>query len=180
MIVEERVILVDEQDNMIGTEEKIKTHRLGLLHRAFSIFVYRRMGDTVEFLLQQRHQKKYHCGGLWTNACCSHPRLGETILDAATRRLKEEMSLEMPLTHIGQFLYRARFDNGLTEHELDHVFIGEYDRNYSIVMDEREVEGFRWISEEQLEQELAFRSEQFTPWFLPAFNLVREVLCIKC
>src|SRR5262245_48260979 len=109
--IQESVILVDEQDQILGTEEKIRAHELGLLHRAFSVFVYRKTKNDVELLLQQRHFEKYHCGGLWTNTCCSHPRLSETIVEAAERRLKEEMSLTLPLTPIGNFIYRAAFSN---------------------------------------------------------------------
>src|SRR5688500_14875256 len=114
--MEEHVILVDKQDTMLGVEEKIKAHQLALLHRAFSVFVYRKQAGSIEFLLQQRHKNKYHSGGLWTNTCCSHPRVGESIVFAGERRLKEEMSVQVPLIPVGSFQYFTKFENGLTEH----------------------------------------------------------------
>src|SRR4249919_2599143 len=116
--IDQEVILVNEQNEAIGTMEKMEAHRKALLHRAFSVFIFNSKG---EMLLQQRALNKYHSGGLWTNACCSHPRPGELIEDAATRRLKEELGFETPLKKIFQFTYQASFDNGLTEHEFDHV-----------------------------------------------------------
>jgi len=181
----EHVVLVDEQDQVLGTEEKMKAHELALLHRAFSVFVYRKTKDKIsgeeliEFLLQQRHVEKYHCGGLWTNTCCSHPRLNETVREGAERRLKEEMSLVLSLTAVGAFQYKASFENGLTEHEFDHVFIGEYDGVQVIILDPQEVQDYRWISVNELIQELSLHSEQYTPWFKPAFHLVLEGLCLN-
>ena len=109
MILEDHVVLVDENDQVLGIEEKIKAHELALLHRAFSVFIYRKQKDSIEFLLQQRHQNKYHCGGLWTNACCSHPRLNEDVLLAGQRRLNEEMSINIPLNFVDTFIYKAKF-----------------------------------------------------------------------
>ena len=119
----EEVILVNEQDEQTGTIEKMEAHRKALLHRAFSVFIFNGKG---EMLLQQRAMGKYHSPGLWTNACCSHPRPGEEVETAAFRRLKEEMGIETSLKKIFDFIYRTEFDNGLTEYEFDHVYIGTY------------------------------------------------------
>lgn len=175
----ENVVLVDAEDKVIGVEEKLKAHQLGLLHRAFSVFIYRKNledPNTFEFLLQQRHVNKYHCGGLWTNTCCSHPRLNEDIILAGQRRLKEEMAIELALKHVGSFQYKASFDNGLTEHELDHVLLGEYDGVQTIVLDPREAQDFCWVSISRLQKELNLHKEHYTPWFKPAFDLVLEDL----
>lgn len=174
----EKVVLVDENDIVLGTEDKIKAHELALLHRAFSVFIYRRKEGAIEILLQQRHKNKYHCGGLWTNTCCSHPRLGEDVLDAANRRLKEEMAMELPLRKIGSFCYKAVFPNGLTEHEFDHVFIGEYKTNEikSIEFNKNEVQACRWIKVEELMEELSQFPLKYTPWLKPALAFVLEDL----
>lgn len=155
------VILVDEQDRAIGQMEKMQAHRLGVLHRAFSVFILNSRG---EILLQQRALSKYHSGGLWTNTCCSHPFPGEEIKNAAVRRLKEEMGLEnINLTHSGSFIYRAELDKGLIEHEFDHVFYGYCDTDP--VLNREEVEAFRWISPKELRKELEENPEHFTIWF---------------
>ncbi len=159
----EYVILVDEQDNAIGTEEKLKAHEEGLLHRAFSVFLFRKKGP-VELLLQQREKNKYHCGGLWANSCCSHPRQNESITEAASRRLQEELGIGAQLEPVGSFQYKAVFANGLTEHERDHVVVGVFDSE-SIPFNTAEVEAVRWISLAHLEDELNRNPEQFTPWF---------------
>jgi len=155
------VILVDEQDKAIGEMEKMEAHRLGILHRAFSVFVINSKG---EILLQQRALSKYHSGGLWTNTCCSHPFPGEGIKEAAVRRLKEEMGLEnISLMHSGSFIYRAELDHGLIEHEFDHVFLGYCDKDPEL--NREEVEAFRWITPDTLKKELVDQPEQFTVWF---------------
>jgi isopentenyl-diphosphate delta-isomerase len=177
MKVVEQVILVDENDIMIGTAEKMKAHESALLHRAFSVFIYRRVKDGIEILLQKRHIDKYHCGGLWTNTCCSHPRVGEEIVAAGERRLFEEMSLVLPLKSIGKFLYKASFSNGLTEYEYDHVLLGEYDGVQPIVIDPTEAEAYRWATILTLKKELNELPEQFTPWLGLAFQFVLENLC---
>ena len=177
---EEWVILVNQDDQMTGVEEKIRAHENGLLHRAFSVFIYRIVPDTIEILLQQRQDTKYHCGGLWTNTCCSHPRPGEEVLNAARRRLKEEMALDLLLRKVGTFCYSATFSNGLTEHELDHVFVGEYQKTQPIIIDPLEAKAYRWVSLEGLQQELNENSALFTPWFKPALQLVMEDLCLNC
>lgn len=173
----ENVVLVDNHDNVIGYEEKLKAHQLGLLHRAFSVFVYRKNEKTIELLLQQRHIDKYHCGGLWTNTCCSHPTVDENIISAGERRLQEEMSMKVPLQHVASFQYRAEFDNGLIEHELDHVLLGEYRDNSIIQNDPKEVQDYRWLSLEKIDDMLRKAPEMFTPWFYPALNIVKEALC---
>src|ERR1700733_15003891 len=121
----EEVILVDETDTPLGKMEKMEAHRKALLHRAFSVFIFNSKG---EMLLQRRAPGKYHSGGLWTNACCSHPRPGEETSQAAKRRLFEELGFTTPLEKIFDFTYKSEFDNGLTEHEYDHVYVGQYDQ----------------------------------------------------
>jgi isopentenyl-diphosphate Delta-isomerase len=154
------VILVDENDTQIGTVEKMQAHRMGLLHRAFSVFVFNSDG---EFLLQQRAYNKYHNGGLWTNTCCSHPFPGEEILDAAQRRLMEEMGFETPLTPLFSFIYRTSFCNGLTEHEFDHVLTGIYDG--PVFTNKEEVNDFQFIGYRNLEIMLKTEPQNFTEWF---------------
>src|SRR5215475_1033999 len=124
MTTKEEVILVDEDDFQVGTMEKMEAHRKALLHRAFSVFIFNTKG---EMLLQQRALNKYHSAGLWTNACCSHPAPGESTLDAAEKRLLEEMGFITPLQEIFEFTYKTEFDNGLTEYEFDHVVVGTWD-----------------------------------------------------
>ena len=137
--MQEEVILVNERDEPTGTMEKMEAHRNAILHRAFSIFIFNAKG---EMLLQQRAKNKYHSPGLWTNACCSHPRPGEEIKEAATRRLKEELGFVAELTKIFEFTYRHEFDNGLTEYEFDHVFTGTY--NHFIFPAKDEVADYCW------------------------------------
>ena len=163
----EFVVLVDEQDNPIGKMEKQQAHIEGLLHRAFSIFIF---NSEKKLLLQKRASSKYHCGGLWTNSCCSHPRENENIQDAANRRLAEEMGMQCSLKPIFTFMYRAEFDNGLIEHELDHVFFGESDQNPKI--NPEEVETYRYIAMEDLQQEVKEFPKNFTPWFIIALDRV--------
>jgi isopentenyl-diphosphate delta-isomerase len=159
-MIQEMVILVDEQDKEIGLMEKQEAHIKGLLHRAFSVMVFNGKG---EMLLQQRALSKYHSGGLWTNTCCSHPRQGETTEEAAHRRLQEEMGFDCELQLHQTFIYNAPFDNGLTEHELDHVFVGSYHQNP--VINPEEVNDFHWISLPELNQQLRDEPEKFTVWF---------------
>lgn len=173
----EQVILVDECDRVIGTEEKLIAHQKALLHRAFSVFIFRRRENSIELLLQQRHRDKYHCGGLWTNTCCSHPRIDESVEQAALRRLKEEMSIQTPLKRVGAFHYIAKFENGLTENEFDHVLVGEYDGIEPIVVNPSEVQDYCWVSFSKLLINLEEDPKQYTPWLKPALNLVLEALC---
>jgi len=163
----EKVILVDNKDKKIGTEEKIKAHKKGKLHRAFSIFVFNFKG---KLLLQKRASEKYHCGGLWTNTCCSHPRPEETIEDAAHRRLKEEMGFDCELMELFDFQYKFKFDNGLTENEIDHVFIGFYDKKP--IINKEEADDYRWIDMELLGEWIKRSPSEFTPWFLIAIKKI--------
>ena len=163
------VILVNENDEVTGTAEKMEAHRKGLLHRAFSIFVFNNKG---EMLMQQRALEKYHSGGLWTNACCSHPRPGEKTDEAARRRLKEELGFETPLTKIFQFTYHASFDNGLAEHEVDHVFFGRY--TGEINFNTNEVQEVCFRSLEEIESSLQTHPWKFTAWFHIAFPKLND------
>jgi isopentenyl-diphosphate delta-isomerase type 1 len=172
MTATEQVILVDEQDKEIGTAEKLQAHLAGLRHRAFSIFIFRER-PKFELLLQQRADNKYHSPGLWTNTCCSHPRPGEDILAAANRRLQEEMGLSVPLQSLGWFHYIAHFDNGLTENEVDHVFIGTTDIQ-QIALNPQEAQAYRWVDLADLTQEMDQHPERFTPWLKLALDLVKR------
>lgn len=174
-VPDELVILVDEQDKAIGTAEKLKAHQNNWLHRAFSVFIVRRHPD-FEVLLQQRAAHKYHSPELWTNTCCSHPRPEETVLAAANRRLQEEMGLSADLTDIGWFKYHALFQNGLHEHEIDHVLIGEWQDDYTIQPDPEEVQAYQWMSIATLEAALTQSPERFTPWLKQALEMVKSHL----
>ena len=165
----EQVILVDEHDAVLGTMEKMEAHRKAVLHRAFSVFVFNHSG---EMLLQQRAVDKYLSGGLWTNSCCSHPRPGEDTLAAATRRLEEEMGFTTPLEKVFDFVYRASFDNGLTEHEFDHVFVGYYDDAF--VPDAAEVGNHAYLSMHDIAKALQTEPDRFTAWFRIAFPKIYE------
>jgi isopentenyl-diphosphate delta-isomerase len=163
--MEDRVVLVDENDAEVGTLEKQRAHTEGRLHRALSVFVVNSRG---EMLLQRRAPAKYHSGGLWTNACCSHPRPGEPVHQAARRRLREEMGIDCALESAFEFTYRAPVGAGLVEHEYDHVFLARYDGDPRPAADE--VDGWRWAPVAELEDELARAPERFTPWFRLVFS----------
>ncbi|MFZ6024849.1 MAG: isopentenyl-diphosphate Delta-isomerase [Bacteroidota bacterium] len=165
----EQVILVNEQDEVLGVIEKMKAHEKGLLHRAFSVFVFNKK---QELLLQKRAIAKYHSGGLWTNTCCSHPRLGEPTEAAAIRRLQEEMGFTTDLIKAFSFTYNASFENGLTEHEFDHVFIGSYEGD--IIINKEEVESYAYRSLEEVASLLEQEPHTFTAWFHIAFPKVRD------
>jgi len=154
------VVLVDSQDNEVGIMEKLEAHEKGLLHRAFSIFLFNSKG---EMLLQQRALSKYHSPGLWTNACCSHPAPNETTLEAGKRRLQEELGLSTVLVEAFKFEYRATFDNSLTEHELDHVLVGYTDDFPQLNLDE--AQDYRWVRWADLLSEMVLYPEKFTVWF---------------
>jgi isopentenyl-diphosphate Delta-isomerase len=162
--MKKNVILVNENDGVTGSMEKLEAHKKGLLHRAFSIFVFNRNG---EMLMQRRAINKYHSGGLWTNACCSHPQPDEETSEAAKRRLKEEMGFEIPVTKIFDFVYRTEFDNGLTEYEFDHVFVGEY--GGKVDYDKEEVMDTCYKSMQEVSDSLKSHPEQYTTWFHLAF-----------
>lgn len=171
----EQVILVDLQDQAVGVAEKLTAHQKNLLHRAFSIFIYRDSPNRneIELLLQQRALDKYHSPGLWTNTCCSHPRLGETILAAGKRRLMEEFGFTINLKQLGWFHYNAHFDNGLSENEIDHVLIGKMSASERISPNAQEIHAFRWISIPALEAEILTKPTQFTPWLGNVINIVK-------
>ncbi|CAL2065601.1 isopentenyl-diphosphate Delta-isomerase [Tenacibaculum sp. 190524A05c] len=161
----ENVILVDEQDNEVGFMEKIEAHEKAVLHRAFSVFVF---NDNNELMLQQRAKSKYHSPLLWTNTCCSHQRKGESNISAGKRRLQEEMGFVCELEEVFSFIYKAPFDNGLTEHELDHVMIGRY--NDEPVINPDEVESFKWMSLEAVKNDIEENPEEYTAWFKIIFD----------
>lgn len=156
----EEVILVNEEDQPIGQMEKMEAHQKGLLHRAFSVLIF---NSSEQVLLQKRASSKYHSGGLWTNTCCSHPRPGETVLNAANRRLMEEMGMTADLTERFHFIYKTDLDNDLVEHELDHVLVGQSDDLPKLNSDE--AEDFKYIDLETLNKELKSSPENYTVWF---------------
>lgn len=164
-----QVILVDEKDMPSGVSEKLTAHTEGLLHRAFSVFIFNHRG---EMLLQQRATQKYHSGGLWTNAVCSHPAPGEETNNAVTRRLNEELGFSAPVKKIFDFIYRAELDNGLTEYEFDHVFAGEYDGPVNFNTDEVMNIEFKHVS--TIKDLIDRHPGMFTAWFLIAFPKVKE------
>lgn len=167
----ERVILVDENDESLGTAEKLAVHEEGRLHRAFSVFV---VDDQGHLLLQRRAWGKYHSGGLWTNTCCSHPRPGESVQAAARRRLQEEMGFECEVEPAGTLLYRADVGGGLIEHEYDHLLVGRW--TGAPVPEPHEVAGWRWVEPDALAAEVAATPDRFTTWFrlaLPHVELAR-------
>jgi isopentenyl-diphosphate Delta-isomerase len=165
----DKVVLVDEQDNEVGTMEKMEAHEKALLHRAFSVFIFNSKG---QMLLQQRALSKYHSGGLWTNACCSHPYPNEAVELAATRRLQEEMGFVTPLNKAFTFTYKAAFDNGLTEHEYDHVFIGRYEDD--IIPNEQEVANYCYKSVDEIVEELQSHAVKYTSWFKIALPQLQQ------
>lgn len=167
----EYVILVDENDQELGLMEKIEAHEKGLLHRAFSIFLF---NDKNELLLQKRAHSKYHSGGLWTNTCCSHPRSEESILDASHRRLMEEMGIKSEMKEAFSFIYRAEFDNGLSEHELDHVVIGTF--SGEPIVNSKEVADWKYMPMNELEADMKSRPEKYTAWFRIVFDEVHKRL----
>ena len=162
---EEKVILVDRNDNPIGLMDKLEAHEKALLHRAFSVFI---LNDNNELMLQQRAQHKYHSPLLWTNTCCSHQRENETNIEAGTRRLREEMGFETELKEMFHFIYKAPFDNGLTEHELDHVMIGCY--NEEPIINTDEVESWKWMSIEDVKNDMIENPDVYTIWFKIIFE----------
>jgi isopentenyl-diphosphate delta-isomerase len=167
----EQLILVNELDEMVGTMEKMEAHQKAMLHRAFSIFIFNSKG---EMLLQQRAEEKYHCGGLWTNSCCSHPRPEEETAAAAKRRLQEELGFTTPLKKVFDFVYKAPFSNGLTEYEFDHVFFGEYEGD--LKPDPKEVAAVRYLSVSTIRSMMEEEPTQFTPWFHIAFPKMMDWL----
>jgi isopentenyl-diphosphate delta-isomerase len=172
------VVLVDEADREIGVADKLQAHQLGWLHRAFSVFLFQQQHGHWHCLLQQRHDDKYHCGGLWSNTCCSHPFPGEDILDAGKRRLQEELGLDANLRHGGTFIYRAECPNQLIEFEVDHVLVGYVPSDQHVVLNLAEVAATRLMRLDVLEQALTSQAQYYTPWFKPALQLARQALSV--
>ena len=164
-MVEKKVVLVDKSGNQIGLMPKLEAHQKGILHRAFSIFLF---NSKNQILLQKRSLIKYHSAGLWTNTCCSHPRDGEDIIDAGKRRLYEEMGIKTELKKEFEFTYNAVLENGLTEHEFDHVLIGNF--NGTPILNKDEVEDWKWMSLEEIEKDINENKEDYTVWFVIAFD----------
>ncbi|WP_055445176.1 isopentenyl-diphosphate Delta-isomerase [Lacinutrix himadriensis] len=164
-MIEEQVILVNEQNEQIGLMPKLEAHEKAVLHRAFSVFVF---NDANELMLQQRALGKYHSPALWTNTCCSHQRDGETNIAAGKRRLHEEMGFVTELEESISFIYKAPFDNGLTEHEYDHILIGKYNQTPSINADE--VADWKWMPLEAVKEDIANHPEVYTAWFKIIFD----------
>ena len=162
---EEEVILVNENDQQVGTMPKLEAHQKAALHRAFSIFI---LNDKNEVMLQQRAAHKYHSPLLWTNTCCSHQRVGETNIQAGTRRLQEEMGFVAELKELFHFIYKAPFDNGLTEHELDHVMIGY--SNQEPVINQDEVASWKWMSTADIKADISNSPDLYTEWFKIIFH----------
>ena len=166
---EEQVILVNENDEQIGLMPKMEAHEKAVLHRAFSVFIF---NSNNELMLQQRAAHKYHSPLLWTNTCCSHQRDGETNIEAGTRRLQEEMGFTTSLKETTSFIYKAPFDNGLTEHELDHILIGYYEQ--APVINPDEVEDWKWMPLENVRTDIAAQPELYTVWFKIIFEKFYE------
>ncbi len=168
-MVDQKVILVNEQDEPIGAMDKLEAHRLGLLHRAFSVFIFNEEG---QMLLQKRAATKYHGAGLWSNACCSHPYVNEPTEKAALRRLQEELGFETGLKKIFHFTYKVSVENGLTENEFDHVFVGRY--SDEIKPNSEEVSDFAYLSLEEIKEKIQRDETKFTTWFRIAFPRIES------
>jgi isopentenyl-diphosphate delta-isomerase len=162
---EEKVILVNEKDEQIGLMPKLEAHEKAILHRAFSVFIF---NDKNELMLQQRALSKYHSPGLWTNTCCSHQRDGESNIEAGKRRLQEEMGFVADLKETTSFIYKAPFDNGLTEHEFDHILVGYY--NEEPYMNSEEVASWKWKKLEDVKVDISLHPEVYTAWFKIIFD----------
>jgi isopentenyl-diphosphate delta-isomerase len=168
---QEQVIIINENDMQISTAEKIVAHKKGLLHRAFSVFIFRNHHHCNELLLQQRANNKYHCPGLWSNTCCSHPHPGENILISAQQRLNLEMSIQSPLYEVATLHYKAEVGNNLIEHEIDHILIGKY-QNDLIQLNSQEVAAYQWFPIQKLRQDIHDDYAIYTPWLQPALDLI--------
>lgn len=164
-MTEENVILVNEKDEQIGLMPKMEAHQKALLHRAFSVFIF---NENDELMLQQRALSKYHSPGLWTNTCCSHQREGETNIEAGKRRLEEEMGFSTELKDTVSFIYKAPFDNGLTEHEFDHILVGKY--NDDPVLNPEEAADFKWLSLDEVKRDMEVNPHLYTAWFKIIFD----------
>lgn len=173
------VMLVDENDNFLEEMEKLKAHKKGLLHRAFSIFLYRRTHKGVELLLQQRAPHKYHCAEQWSNTCCSHPQKHITMQKALESRLNFEMGItSQTLKFAGHFIYKEPCKGGLTEHEFDHVYVGEYVQN-TFKPNPDEVSDVKWVEVNKLEEDIHNNPKNYTPWLLPVLKITRDYIETK-
>ena len=174
----ENVILVNENGEIIGSQEKMQAHRDGHLHLAFSVLLYRDGEKGIEFLLQQRDSHKYHSGGCWTNTCCSHPREGEHMIAAGVRRLQEEMGITEPvyLQDVASFVYRAELDNDFIEYELDHVLVAKVDHQLVVEPNPNEVMAFCWWSQSELMLAMMQNPTQFTAWFPSVFSHTLKIV----
>ena len=172
-MTEEQVILVDSNDEKVGLMPKMEAHQKGLLHRAFSIFIF---NSQNELMLQQRALHKYHSPGLWTNTCCSHQRDRESSLEAGSRRLLEEMGFQTPLKETFSFIYTAAFDNGLTEHEFDHILVGNYDD--SPIINKEEVASWKWMNMEDVKESIQDKPDLYTAWFKIIFDKFYQHLTV--
>ncbi len=167
----EQVILVDSRDRDLGVMDKAEAHKLGVLHRALSVFIF---NSKNELLIHRRAMGKYHSSGLWSNTCCSHPRPAEKVEDAAVRRLQEEMGLKTELKKLFSFIYKADLGNGIYEHESDHVFIGNSDENP--IPDANEVMEWKWMNVNMISDEIDLHPNDFTIWFQLIFkDVMRRV-----
>jgi isopentenyl-diphosphate Delta-isomerase len=164
-MAEEKVILVNEKDEQIGLMPKMEAHEKGLLHRAFSVFVF---NDKNELMLQQRAHSKYHSPGLWTNTCCSHQREGESNIEAGKRRLQEEMGFSTDLKDTISFIYKAPFDNGLTEHEFDHILVGKFNKEPN--PNPEEAAAYKWLPLEEVKEDMKNNPQIYTEWFKIIFD----------
>jgi isopentenyl-diphosphate delta-isomerase len=173
-MIEEKVVLVNEKDEQIGLMPKMEAHEKAVLHRAFSVFIF---NNKKELMLQQRALTKYHSPGLWTNTCCSHQRDGESNLQAGKRRLQEEMGFVTELNETTSFIYKAPFDNGLTEHEFDHIMVGYY--NDAPVINPAEVESWKWMLVDHVKDDIAKHPEEYTEWFKIIFEKFYEHINIS-
>lgn len=169
------IILVDESDNEVGLCEKMEAHRLGKLHRAFSVFIF---NSKNELLLQKRSQGKYHCGGLWSNTCCSHPVQGEDLQSSAESRLEDEMGLSCGLSKIFHIIYQAHFSNGLVEYEYDHVFAGQTDGTPSI--NKAEVDDWKYMGIDELRKDIIDNENRYTPWLRFILDKMAEIEFFDC
>lgn len=164
-MTEEKVILVNQKDEQIGLMPKMEAHEKGLLHRAFSVFVF---NDRNELMLQQRALTKYHSPGLWTNTCCSHQREGENNIEAGKRRLQEEMGFSTDLKDTISFIYKAPFDNGLTEHEYDHILVGKFNREPDL--NPEEAADYKWLTLDEVRKDMRENPQIYTEWFKIIFD----------
>jgi isopentenyl-diphosphate delta-isomerase len=165
----EKVIIIDKNNRIIGTEEKLKAHQTGKLHKAFSVLIFNKNN---QLLLQQRAKTKYHCGGLWSNTCCSHPRPNESLIKGANRKLKQEMGFNCKLKKLFSFTYKIKLDNQLIEHEYDTIFIGTYEKDPK--PNSQEVMNYKWLTLEQIKKEISRKPKKYTPWFKIIIKKFRE------